>query len=46
MPNGLGKISRVLVFTDESNHELALKSGADIIGDKNTINDVSNNNNY
>jgi ribosomal protein L1 len=32
MPHGLGKICRVLVFTDESNHELAKKAGADIIG--------------
>jgi large subunit ribosomal protein L1 len=43
MPNGLGKESRVAVFTSDTMAEKALAAGADIIGNKELLEKVCNN---
>ena len=44
LPNGIGKSNRIAVLTTEDNHNTAHIAGADIVGDEDLIEDISQGN--
>ena len=44
LPNGIGKSNRIAVLTTEANHNIAHTAGADIVGDEDLIEDISQGN--